>query len=721
MKKILTIILLFSLVAVHADNKSKIDRHALVTRNIPVVTRLDTLSSLSVGNGRFAFTADVTGLQSFPEHYKNGVCLGTQSEWGWHSFPNSEGYEFSEVLKPFDFGHHSSRELYACQFREKGRQRDASDYFRSNPHRLHLGIVGFDFQSLRRGITPSDIRDIHQTLDIWNGELNSHFSVDGQYYAVHTVCSPTRDMISCSVTYKPSFSGVTEPHAPVSLRLPYPTGGHVDNGCDWQKPGLHTSAVVAEGRHHAVIRHTLDNYTYYIIVRWQQDASLCPSAPHTYTLRPASDSLDFSVEFCQNLPATPCDEKDIRATSYSIVRSASSAHWHNFWTSGAAVDFSHCRDARARELERRVVLSQYLLAIQCAGSTPPQETGLTMNSWFGKFHLEMILWHQAWMPLWGHPEMLARTLGWYATVEPVARGIARRQGFDGIRWMKMTDPSGNEAPSNVGSFLIWQQPHLIYLAELVYRATGDTTFLRQYHPLVESTAAFMYSFANYDKKRRRYILRGNIPAQESLKASVTLNSPFELSQWHTTMSMAQQWNERLGLPRVKSWDRLIDRLSVLAFNSDSLYLAAESATDTYTDVKATSDHPALLGALGFFPDSCLINRSVMEKTLNWIAGNWNWPTSWGWDFPMTAMTATRLLQPEKAVDALLMDVQKNTYLPNGHNYQDKRLRLYLPGNGGLLSAVALMCAGWDGCTRRNPGFPDDGNWDVRWEGLQPLP
>lgn len=344
-----------------------------------------------------------------------------------------------------------------------------------------------------------------------------------------------------------------------------------------------------------------------------------------------------------------------------------------------------------------------------------------MNSWFGKFHLEMILWHQAWMPLWGHPEMLARTLGWYATVEPVARGIARRQGFDGIRWMKMTDPSGNEAPSNVGSFLIWQQPHLIYLAELVYRATGDTTFLRQHHPLVESTAAFMYSFANYDKKRRRYILRGNIPAQESLKASVTLNSPFELSQWHTTMSMAQQWNERLGLPRVKSWDRLIDRLSVLAFNSDSLYLAAESATDTYTNVKATSDHPALLGALGFFPDSRLINRSVMEKTLNWIAGNWNWPTSWGWDFPMTAMTATRLLQPEKAVDALLMDVQKNTYLPNGHNYQDKRLRLYLPGNGGLLSAVALMCAGWDGCTRRNPGFPDDGNWDVRWEGLQPLP
>ena len=62
----------------------------------------------------------------------------------------------------------------------------------------------------------------------------------------------------------------------------------------------------------------------------------------------------------------------------------------NFWEEGAAVDFSHCTDPRAKELERRVVLSQYLLAIQCAGSTPPQETGLTYNSWFGKYHLEMI-------------------------------------------------------------------------------------------------------------------------------------------------------------------------------------------------------------------------------------------------------------------------------------------------------------------------------------------
>jgi hypothetical protein len=69
---------------------------------------------------------------------------------------------------------------------------------------------------------------------------------------------------------------------------------------------------------------------------------------------------------------------------------------------------------------------------------------------------------------------------------------------------------------------------------------------------------------------------------------------------------------------------------------------------------------------------------------------------------------------------LLMDVQKNTYLPNGHNYQNRRLTAYLPGNGGLLIAIAMMAAGWqDGPASHAPGFPNDGTWTVRWEGLQP--
>jgi protein-glucosylgalactosylhydroxylysine glucosidase len=88
---------------------------------------------------------------------------------------------------------------------------------------------------------------------------------------------------------------------------------------------------------------------------------------------------------------------------------------------------------------------------------------------------------------------------------------------------------------------------------------------------------------------------------------------------------------------------------------------------------------------------------------------------------MTAMTATRLGLPDKAIDALLMPIGANTYLNNGHNYQDKRLTIYLPGNGGLLAAVALMCAGYDGCKKSEPGFPKNGKWRVKWEGFKKMP
>ncbi len=111
----------------------------------------------------------------------------------------------------------------------------------------------------------------------------------------------------------------------------------------------------------------------------------------------------------------------------------------------------------------------------------------------------------------------------------------------------------------------------------------------------------------------------------------------------------------------------------------------------------------------------------MLNTFRKILAQWDWESTWGWDYPMLAMTATRLNMPEEAVNALLLPLQKNSYLKNGHNYQDQRLRLYLPGNGGLLTAVAMMCAGYDGCTTELPGFPKDGTWQVKWEGLAPMP
>jgi len=150
-------------------------------------------------------------------------------------------------------------------------------------------------------------------------------------------------------------------------------------------------------------------------------------------------------------------------------------------------------------------------------------------------------------------------------------------------------------------------------------------------------------------------------------------------------------------------------------------MPAESVPMAYEEGTHMHDHPAVLGAFGALPGNPLIDTAVMRKTFDFVWENWQWEETWGWDFPLTAMAAVRLGQPEKAMEALFMQPRTNTYLANGHNYQDGRLRLYLPGNGGLLTAVAMMCAGYDGCTTPEPGIPRDGTWRVRWEGLLPLP
>ncbi len=722
----LLILLAWSVMTAHAA----IDRKALVTRNNPVVTSVDTLASLSVGNGAFAFTTDITGLQTFPEYYKNGVPLGTQSEWGWHSFDNTDGLRMEESYQKFDFGH-GHRELYATEFKTPGRARDAANYFRQNPHRLHLGCIGLEIE----GLQPSDIKSPRQTLDMWNGVIGSRFKVNGSWFRVTTVCHPERDLIASRIitNHKDQSSKFFDQgqsdfvddkvqSLSINLRFPYPTGGHSDDACDWLSNDKHQTTLVSESSHSAVLKRTIGKTEYYVVLNWEEKAQLKEKSKNYWVLETEEAQLTFSCEFLPSL------NSQTSALSPQTTFSASAMHWQKFWTEGAAVDFSKCKDKRARELERRVVLSQWLLAIQCAAGTPPQETGLTYNSWFGKFHMEMIWWHQAWLPLWGHGDMLDRTLRWYESVEPIAREIAMRQGFKGVRWMKMTDPSGEEAPSKVGSFLIWQQPHLIYLAELLYRSAQSSDLrpqtsdiLDRYGRLIDETATFMADFATYDKANDRYILKGIIPAQETLKASETYNPPFELAYWHFALQLAQQWRERRGLERVALWDDIINKLSPLAKDSENRYLAAESNPETYSDVRLISDHPAVLGAVGIFPMSRLIDPQVMKHTQEWIWDNWNWDHTWGWDYPMVAMNAARLGVSEEAVSALLMDKRTNTYLPNGHNYQDGRLRCYLPGNGGLLTAIAMMCAGWDGCTETNPGFPKNGLWDVHWEGLKAMP
>ncbi|HKI88926.1 MAG TPA: hypothetical protein VKA38_07870 [Draconibacterium sp.] len=686
----------------------KIDRFALVARHNVTVNAFDSLSSLSVGNGGFAFTVDATGLQTFPEIYKNGVCLGTMSNWGWHSFPNAENFKLEETYRYYDV--EGRKVPYAVQWNKPERKKEASNYFRVNEHRLHLGIVGLELTHSNGSLVGSDeISEIDQHLNLWEGLISSSFKLEGETVNTQTCCHPEKDMIGVHINSDDIKKGLLG----IKIRFPYPSGGHVDDGCNWNSPDKHQSEIIKLETNSAILKHTIDTTTYFVKLNWKGKADLFEKAPHYFVLKPAPENTSFSasVEFnkTQNFAANP---------DFESIKNLSAQQWKNFWETGGAVDFSGTNDPRAAELERRVVLSQYLTRVQCAGDLPPQETGLTFNSWYGKFHMEMHWWHSAHWALWNRTDILEKSMNYYNTIFQKAKDKAEIQGYEGVRWPKMTDPTGTDSPSGVGEFLIWQEPHIIYFAEECYRQRPDKATLDKYAPLVFATANFMADFARKDEKNNRYILGPPlIPAQESLEKEKTMNPPFEIAYWYWGLSIAQKWRERLNLDKNPEWQAVIDGLPPFA-QKDGLYLAAESAPDSYTNQRYISDHPMVLGAFGIIPNTVKIDTAVMAKTFDYIENIWNWPSTWGWDYPMAAMCATRLGKPEQAVNMLLKDVLKNTYLVNGHNYQGTRLRIYLPGNGGLLTAVAMMCAGFEGNTTKNPGFPKD--WKVKWENLEPV-
>ena len=658
---------------------------------------------------------DATGLQTFPKKYEKGIPLGTESEWGWHSFIDTIGYKREEAIKTY---HLNGRDIgYSVQWNSPERNKAAANWFRQNPHRLQLGNLGFGIiKKDGLAVSPSDIKDIDQQLNMWTGEIKSHFTIEGVAVDVSTFCNQEQDAISLKV----QSVLIKEGRLKVSLRFPYPTGEWSDVGTNFNHADKHSSSLICNNSGRAFIIHLIDS-SYYDVGLSYSSATITQQGLHYFLVIPDASNKVFECT-CLFSPhvnmLVPCLSS---VPVFLQTKISSTTAWGHFWNTGGAVDFTGSTDKRAFELERRIILSQYLIKVQETGSNPPQETGLTYNSWYGKPHMEMPYWHLSHYAFWGHKDLLKQNMNWYFRAADKGRAIAERQGFEGIRWQKMTDNNGDEAPSSVGAFLIWQQPHLIYFAEILYRDGKDVATLNKFKDLVFATADFMASYPYYEKDKDRYILgKGVIAAQERFKAEETFNPAYELVYWNWALKIAQQWRERLMMPRNKKWDEIIQKLAALPVQNN-LYLPTESAKDAYTNPEFKTDHPSVLAALGVMPATGQVDKEIMKNTFNWIWNNWSWIDTWGWDYPMVAMTATRLGMPGKAMDALLMDVQKNRYLVNGHNYQDERLRLYLPGNGGLLSAIALMCAGYDGCDITNPGIPKDGKWKVRWEGLKKLP
>jgi len=657
-----------------------IDRGALVARHHVTLTEINPDKVLQVGNGEFAFGVDVTGLQTF---YGN-----TMSQWGWHSCPLPQGQSV-ENFKFADWNTHGRNVGYATQ--SKG-QETLFQWLRENPHRINLGRIVLRLAG--KPVTLQDISRVHQELDLWRGGITSHYCLAGEPVQVETCCHPSRDLIAVR------FS------RPLAIGIAFPYGSPGVSGANWANDGAHqTTLALTEGR--ADFARQLDADHYAVSLAWAEKAIVTEESRHLFVMTPVRE---FVCAFAAKPQAGPLP-------TFAQVQAASAAHWQNFWTSGGAVDLSASKDPRWHELERRIVLSQYLTTIQCAGTLPPQESALFNNGWNGKFHLEMHWWHGVHFALWDRWRLLERSLDWYEDILPVARANAARQGYRGVRWPKMVGPDGHDAPSEVGPLLIWQQPHPIYYACLDYRLHPTRATLERWREIVLATAEFMASYAVYDQRTHGYVLGPPMKTvPENNDPGQTRNPAFELSYWRFGLRMAQWWREQLGLPRQMLWDEVLAGLAPLP-QQDGVYLQQEGMTNTYTEMNW--EHPSLIGPLGMLPGDG-VDPATMRATLRRVMAEWQWDRCWGWDFPMMAMAAARNGEPSLAIDALLHPSPRNRFneigLSSGGPYP------YFPSNGGLLTAIALMTAGWDGCPETDaPGFPPDGSWTVNWEGLKRLP
>ncbi|MFM2293589.1 MAG: hypothetical protein RLZZ350_2 [Verrucomicrobiota bacterium] len=681
-----------------ALGNASINRRAVVRRHNPVVAKFDPYASLSVGNGEFAFTADLTGLQTFAALCEKDFPNCTMAHWAWHTIPGGALKREDFRFKEFDtFGRKVG---YGTS---KTDQEPLFNWLRQNPHMLHLGRVALELKRADgSAATPDDLKNARQELDLWSGVITSQFEFAGERVRVTTCAHPVRDALAVRVESPLLASGK------LKVLLAFPYGEPEYFSANWNAADKHSSTESQRTERSVVIERKLDNDSYTAKVGWSKRGKFAARAAHEFVLSADGSELEFVVEFSAK-------ESSEALPDFSQTKIASETHWKKFWNEGGAVDFGDCTDKRAPELERRTILSLYNTALHCAGSLPSAETGLLYNSWYGKFHLEMHWWHSVHFTAWNRFALFEKSLGFYEKILPLARETAKRQGYRGARWPKMVGPDGHDSPSPIGPLLLWQQPHPIYYAELCWRQRPTKATLDRWFDLVFESAEFMADVAFFDAKRGQFVLGPPLKTvSENAETTTTLNPTFELAYWRFGLRTALAWCERAGIPAPRKWQEVLTKLAPLPVK-DGVYLMQEDMPDTYE--KWNWEHPALVGALGVQPGDG-VDAATMRATVRRVMTSWKWEDTWGWDYPMMAMGAARSGEPELAVDALLIETVKNRYHPNGHNYQREKLTAYLPGNGGLLDAIAMMSAGWTGsATTDAPGFPKK-NWRVKSEDLR---
>ncbi len=684
------------------DSRNAIDRERVVARHAIITDKFRDVHPLQVGNGEIAFGIDVTGLQTF--------CGNTLSTWGWHSEALPDGMTPEERTRTAIDSWGRQRHYLAPV---PPGEENLAKWMNDNPHRINLGRLSFVTGSEGDRLDHDEIGNVCQTLDLWNGLISSKFDYKGQPVSVQTCAHPDRDQIAVRVTSPLIDNGDLK----VRLDFSYPLGdfsGGADKWMgDWNCPESHSTRKLAITPSRADLEGSIDETNYYVTIECSGPADFDESSLVNHAIDVCVADAD-TLEFVCAYAVSPL----VDLPNFSETRDKSRTSWYTYWMSGAAIDLSGSNDSRWFELERRVVLSQYLMRVNSCGSSPPQESGLVSNGWSGKFHLEMTAWHGTHFLLWDREELLSGWVRWFREVGlPAARREAESEGWQGAKWLKTTDPLGNWEAWDHGPNRVTQNAHPFFFAELFYRAHPTRETLETWQEIVFETATMMANFMFWDDSSQRYLMGPPVMSgSEYVDGFDCYNCTSELNYWAMSLEIAQKWRQRLGMDRHEKWDHILKHLSQPHITG-GVYVDSEAYPDVWNKFGDRFLRPAWMEVYGCINGS-MIDPAVMEKTYDRVSadlrsGSWN-ANLWGCDYPMMAMTAARLGRTREAIDWLLLETPLNEYAPNGFCAGD-----YLPGNGGLLWAVAMMAAGWDGSPELSPpGFPNDGEWDVQCEGLR---
>src|SRR5688572_27754522 len=330
--------LIAALIVPSVVTAAPIDRHALVTRHNPTITTVDKSAPFMVGNGNFAFTADITGLQTFPEQYSPLAPLITQAQWSWHSFPNPKGYKLEQAMKPIAV--RKKKRNYPALGNWDEAKQEHIQWLRENPHKFSLGRLALRLESAQgKTAAFAELTATKQSLDMWTGRLNSSFEFDGAAVEVETSVHPERDILIVRLRSQLLFDG----RLGVDLKFPGVSPKLNPDPADWDHAEAHSTMEAARGPGGFTLTRQIDGTHYSVKLTSDRELDIGTPAAHRYHLTaPGSTQLTLLVEFTGGPAAASLPDAE-------SARAAVAAWWEGYWMRGGVVDFTGSKHPRAPE------------------------------------------------------------------------------------------------------------------------------------------------------------------------------------------------------------------------------------------------------------------------------------------------------------------------------------------------------------------------------------